>query len=127
MYIIAKYLRKIILILPLLVVFDLGKLIGILLYISTKKRRVAFRNLKLAFPEKSGKEINLILKKSFINFGLNIIGILIGPRIYENVVIKGEENIGDDGGVFVTIHAGNWELAISQFSRNHDFAILVDK
>ena len=127
MYIIAKYLRKIILRLPLLVVFDFGRLIGILFYINTKKRRVAFRNLKLAFPEKSGKEINLILKKSFINFGLNIIGILIGPRIYENVVIKGEENIGDDGGVFVSIHAGNWELAISQFSRNHNFAILVDK
>ncbi|MCK5393481.1 MAG: hypothetical protein KAI91_04025, partial [Candidatus Omnitrophica bacterium] len=61
MYIIAKYLRKIILRLPLLVVFDLGRLIGILFYINTKKRRVAFRNLKLAFPEKSGKEINLIL------------------------------------------------------------------
>ncbi len=127
MYIIAKYLREIVLRLPLPVVFYLGKLIGILYYINPKKRRVSFRNLKLAFPEKSGKEINLITKKCFMNFGLNIVEILIVPRIYKNVVIKGEENIGDDGGIFVSIHAGNWELAISQFGRNHNFAVLVAK
>ena len=50
MYYFAKILRKILLKLPLAIIFLLGVLLGLFLYGNNKKRRIAFRNIKLAFP-----------------------------------------------------------------------------
>jgi len=111
--------------LPLPAVFALGRLIGAVFYFNGKKRRVAFKNIKSAFPEKDRRQIQSILKRSFYNFGLSIVESLIGPRIYKYSKIKGEENILPEGGIFVGIHAGNWEAAISSFARKYNFAALA--
>jgi lauroyl/myristoyl acyltransferase/mitochondrial fission protein ELM1 len=110
---------------PLWVAYFLGRLIGLFLYWHPRKRRVAFRNIKSAFPQKSSSELFLILKKSFHYMALNIIENLIAPRIYPYVTIKGEENIVSPKGIFVGIHAGNWETAISLFAHSQRFAVFA--
>ncbi|MBU1113078.1 MAG: mitochondrial fission ELM1 family protein [Candidatus Omnitrophica bacterium] len=110
---------------PFWVIYALAKFIGLIFYYHRRKRRVAFRNIKLAFPEKSYQELHAILKRSFHYLVLDVIENLIAPRIYPFVTIKGEENITPDGGIFVGIHAGNWETAISLFAHRRTFAIFA--
>ncbi|MCF7907755.1 MAG: mitochondrial fission ELM1 family protein [Candidatus Omnitrophica bacterium] len=125
MYRFCKQLQKILLKTPLWIIWFLGKTIGLGFYYHPRKRRVAFRNIKLAFPEKSYSEVHSILKRSFCYLALDVIENLIASRIYPYVTIKGEENLTADGGIFVGIHAGNWETAISLFAHKHTFAVFA--
>jgi len=92
-----------------------------------KKRRVGFKNLKLAFPEKSAPELNRILKKSFVNFGLSLVETLILPRVFPLLAMKGFEKIPPAGGLIVGIHEGNWELNCSYFAKQRGFAVLAKR
>lgn len=125
MYRFCKLLQRLLLKTPLWVVWILGKTIGYGFYYHSRKRRVAFRNIKFAFPEKSYSEIHAILKRSFCYLALDVIENMIASRIYPYVTIKGEENLTPDGGIFVGIHAGNWETAISLFAHKHTFAVFA--
>jgi len=125
MYRFCKFLQKMLLKAPLWIISALGTAIGLIFYYHTRKRRVAFRNIKFAFPEKSYSELHAILRRSFRYLALDVIENLIAHRIYPYVTIKGEENLTADGGVFVGIHAGNWETAISLFAHRHTFAIFA--
>ena len=69
--------------------FQVGGLF--LFYIDRRKREVGFRNIKLAFPHKSYKEIVSILRKSFLNFGMNIGEILLYSPRTEKVVFEEED------------------------------------
>lgn len=125
MYYLLKFLRKVLLKAPLWICFLLGRTIGLFFYLNGKKRMVAFKNIRLAFPRKKDSEIKLILRKSFDNFGLSLIESLIAPRIYKNIKIEGDENIGSDGGICIGIHAGNWEVASFVFAHKHNLAVLT--
>jgi len=125
MYRFCKILQRLLLKTPLWIVWLLGKTIGYGFYYHSRKRRVAFRNIKFAFPEKSYSEVHAILKKSFCYLALDVIENMIASRIYPYVTIKGEENLTSDGGIFVGIHAGNWETAISLFAHKHTFAVFA--
>ncbi len=122
-----RILRKTLLELPLPICYFLGKVVGWFFYINGKKRRVAFRNIKSAFPDKSGKEVRAILKRSFMNFGLTVIETLIAPRIYKYLTVTEKEKSYPGGGVFVGIHAGNWEIAVSYWAQKHNFAVLAQQ
>src|SRR3989338_8646985 len=100
MYNFCKFLQRILFKAPFWVIHFLGKFIGLVFYWHPRKRRVAFRNIKMAFPQKSYQELLSILKKSFHYLALDVIENLIAPRIYPFVTIKGEENITPDGGIF---------------------------
>jgi len=127
MYYLAKLIRKALLKLPLEFSLFIAKLIGLFIYFNRRKRRVSFRNIKAAFPEKTSREIKSILKKSFSYFGLTVVEQLIISRIYENVIVKESQEKYSDGGVFVGIHAGNWELAISCWAQRHKFAVFAQE
>ncbi|MCK4912204.1 MAG: mitochondrial fission ELM1 family protein [Candidatus Omnitrophica bacterium] len=127
MYSLAKLIRKALLKLPLGFSLFLAKAIGLFIYLNGRKRKVAFRNLKAAFPEKTSRQVHSILRKSFNNFGLTIIEQLIISRIYENVTIKEKEGEYPGGGIFVGIHAGNWELSMSCWAQRHKFAAYVQQ
>lgn len=127
MYYLAKFVRSVLLRLPLWMILIFGKTIGLFMYLSVKKRRVAFKNVKSAFPAKSRKEILSILRRSFSGFGLAILEGLIYPRIHKNIEVRGDENIGLKGGIFVGIHSGNWEVAISVFAHRHKLAVFVQE
>ncbi len=106
----AMIVQKILAKLPLFLVFLLGKLIGNILYLDRKKREVAYKNVKSVFPAKSNREINRIVKNSFVNLGLGVLESLIADRIFPYVELKGAKDIAQDGGILVAIHEGSWEL-----------------
>ncbi len=126
MYYLIKFLRAILLCLPLPLLYLLGKVIGFFIYLNAKKRRLAFRNIKLAFPLKTTPQIHAILRKSFSNFGLAVIESLVAPKIYKFIEIRGRENVESaKGGIMLGIHAGSWEVTNSALAHEYDFAVLV--
>ncbi len=127
MYYLAKLVRKALLKFPLGVSLFLARAIGLFFYLNGRKRKVAFRNIKAAFPDKTNRQIHSILRKSFNHFGLTVIEQLIISRIYENVSVKEKEDKYPGGGIFVGIHAGNWELAISCWAHRHKFAVFAQQ
>ncbi|MBU1121865.1 MAG: mitochondrial fission ELM1 family protein [Candidatus Omnitrophica bacterium] len=113
---------------PLWLCFLLGKALGIIFYLNGKKRRTAFKNIKMAFPEKGTDQIHKILRWSFRNLGLSIIEIIIAPRLTNYVQINGKENINtSEGGILVGIHEGNYELVNTVFTKDYKLAVLVKK
>ena len=127
MYYLAKLIRKALLKLPLGVSLFLARAIGLCFYLNGRKRRVAFRNIKAAFPDKTNRQTHSILRKSFSHFGLTVVEQLIISRIYDNVTLKEKEGKYPGGGVFVGIHAGNWELATSYWAQRHKLAVLAQQ
>ncbi|MCP4652679.1 MAG: hypothetical protein GY858_04775 [Candidatus Omnitrophica bacterium] len=111
---------------PLVPALLLGRVIGFILYLNPKRRRLAFKNIKSAFPEKSNGELYCIIRKSFDNLGLSIIEGLIAPRIFKYVQMRGLENVAQ-GGVVVGLHEGSWELYNSSIAQNADYAVLAKK
>ncbi len=70
-------LLKILSILPQRLQYFLGRLLGIIFFMSFKKRREISRwNLKKCFPNKNETEINSILKQSFIRLGESLFEFL---------------------------------------------------
>ncbi len=126
-YQLLKLIRLILLRLPLGAALLAARLIGLFFYCNGRKRGVAFRNIKSAFPDKTKREIDSILKKSFNHFGLTVIESLIIPRIYEYINLDQKTNLYPGGGIFVGIHAGNWELAISCWAQRHKFAVFAQQ
>ena len=110
MYNTAKIIQKILSKTPLFLIFFLGKIIGIFLYLNRKKREIAYKNIKSVFPTKTNREINKIVRQSFQGLGLGVLESLIAYRIFPYVELKGTENIAKDGGILVAIHEGSWEL-----------------
>lgn len=122
MYYLARFIRWLLLKLPLPAVYGVGKMLGWVFYANRRRRRTAFKNLKTAFPEKSSEEVLAIIKRSFGNFALSIVESLIFPRIPDAVKIEGADKIGPEGGILVAVHAGSWEINNFAFARQRKFA-----
>ena len=79
--------------------FSLGKVFGKLLYkYWHKRRKIAFINLKLCFPEYTDTKIKQILKKHFESLGIGIFELansifLSEKKIQKNFQIAGLENL----------------------------------
>ncbi|MCM8756535.1 MAG: mitochondrial fission ELM1 family protein [Candidatus Omnitrophica bacterium] len=135
MYSLIKITIRILKILPLGLLVFLGRVIGVLFYcFSSKKRFTAYRNLKLAFPYKSSKEIFLIIKRSFTNFGIMIMENLAFEKFIDRdrelIYVKGIDEFFEDikgGHILLGIHAGNWEFFNAFFAKKYRYAILVKK
>ncbi|MCM8786624.1 MAG: mitochondrial fission ELM1 family protein [Candidatus Omnitrophica bacterium] len=110
MYKLVKNLQKIFLKLPLIVLYYFGVICGLLMYYFDRKKRViAFKNIKMAFPEKSNKKLQVILRKSFINFSLSIIESFVAKKVFKFVEIYGIQNL-KEAGILIGVHEGSWEL-----------------
>ncbi len=105
--------------------FQVGGLF--LFYIDRRKREVGFRNIKLAFPHKSYKEIVSILRKSFLNFGMNIGEILFYSPRAEKVVFEEEDFLSKENGIIVGIHEGNWEVCDFFLAQRCKYAVLAKR
>ena len=106
--------------LPIKFVRKLSKLAGLFLYyIIPIRKKVAFSNLLLCFPEKNNDEIREILKGTYKNLAAVIFEILYMPAInssnvdkfvkyYDHEVI--ENALAKNSGViFASAHMANWE------------------
>ncbi len=91
-------------------------------YVSVKKRRVVYGNLKTVFaPCKSPVEIRAITKKVFVNYCQSFVEILCLPKMqrlgFEHFVGLENREIAlralskGKGLILLAVHTGNWELA----------------
>ena len=84
------------------------------------RRRVALRNLRDSFPEKSSEELQSILRGSYRNFGIVTVEFLrlgsdAGKKASSELIINGSEHLdkiwqNKSGSVLAAGHIGNWEL-----------------
>jgi lauroyl/myristoyl acyltransferase/mitochondrial fission protein ELM1 len=125
MYHFLNLIRNVLMQLPLPFLYWCGNAIGLVLYLNPKKKRIAFGNLKSAFPRKANREIYGILRKNFANLGVTILETLIASRLYAGVDIRGKDNVDASGGIFIGIHSGSWEVINMAFSRAYTYALLV--
>ncbi|MCF7870860.1 MAG: mitochondrial fission ELM1 family protein [Candidatus Omnitrophica bacterium] len=124
MYFAAKLIQEIFYRLPLGVLKIFAKVLSLLFFSNIRKRKTAYRNLKMAFPDKTYPEIISILKGSYYNFSLSLVETLIADRIYPYIQLKGEHYFNGPG-VCIGIHAGSWELANFIFAQKYKFAVLA--
>lgn len=106
-------------ILPTKTASDLGANIGKILYkIMEKRNKIARINLKIAFPEKTENEREIILKNMWIHWGRFFAEMPHGENLYKTARTKGIETLKklhqEKKGCFVcSAHLGNWEPAVS--------------
>jgi KDO2-lipid IV(A) lauroyltransferase len=100
----------------------IGISLGMLAYaLYPRLRRVGRRNLDLAFPEKSWKEKNKILRGVYVNLGRLLAEFCLFPRytrenvsqvaVYEDFENFAEAQSRGRGVVFLTAHLGGWEVS----------------
>lgn len=97
--------------LPFKLQLAMGRVLGRLIFkMASKRKHVAFTNLKLCFPEKSEQELQQILKKNFENTGIALFETGMGwwwPnwRVARKVKVTGAHHItsaqADDNGVLL--------------------------
>jgi Kdo2-lipid IVA lauroyltransferase/acyltransferase len=124
----GKLLALLITLLPSRARMALGTAIGILWFDILRVRRgVAVGNVRLAYPEKSEKEVVSIARSSLRSMGKTIVeyGLIsffqskIAPR---NFTFENEENLKEamaqgKGVIMLTLHLGNGDLATAELSR----------
>jgi Kdo2-lipid IVA lauroyltransferase/acyltransferase len=101
--------------------FLAGALAQLLRLALPRWRRIARRNLELAYPEKSEQERKAILRGAFANIGRILLALARSPRLTEANIGKwisyeGFEHFvrakeAGKGVLFLTAHLGNWELS----------------
>ncbi len=120
-YLLYRTIGFLIALLPLGVAIRIGRLIGVCgCFIAGSYRRIALRNLAIAFPEKSADELRSLARMHFATlignlFAAEKIGRMPRDRIESLVKIEGREIIEDliakkRGIVSLVSHIGNWEL-----------------
>lgn len=125
MHKIIKLIQGLLLKAPLGVCFFVGRALGIFFYLNPRKRKIAFKNIKSAFPDQENRKLTVILRKSFVNFGISIIESLIADRLADKVRIEGSQFVSPGGGIFIGIHSGSWELINMAFGRKYKYALLA--
>lgn len=116
-----RLVKKILLFFPVKSRFRFAEVLGLLAYYIIKKRRnLTFRNLKIAFPEKSDREIKEIAKKSYKIVAKNIFIPLFLDELIEKKYIELENSeLADqlynkgNGLILTTLHMGGFEAGFS--------------
>ncbi|NQV04501.1 MAG: hypothetical protein HQ532_03285, partial [Candidatus Omnitrophica bacterium] len=121
-FITVKLVSVLFLVIPLRLALWVGRRMGDLAYfLNSKRRSIAYANLKSAFPEKNAQEIKKILKAHYKNLGMSIVELLklpvMGKRYLERYIrVEGLDRIKEarDNGKGVILlggHFGNWEIS----------------
>jgi KDO2-lipid IV(A) lauroyltransferase len=96
-----------------------------LYFLDDRHRRIARRNLTIAFPEKDPNEIEKVVRLAFRNLGrvaaeFFIISRLKKENLHQYLIYEGLENFfraqeKGKGVLFLTAHFGNWEWMAAGF------------
>jgi len=109
--------------LPLGLALRAGKMLGLFMYhFHPKRKRIAYANLKAAFSkEKRPCELKAILRRTYQNYGQNIIEMLRMPKVDNHylerfITLTGRANFDEAvakkrGVILLTNHFGSWELS----------------
>ena len=128
LFILLKIKSKIFCLLPRKLSLFIGKVLGLFLYYLVPiRKRVALINLKTAFPSKKHKELNDILKKCYIHFGILVSEFLRLPKL-NKTKISNMINLDshtkklldkNNPSIIMTGHFGNWELFLPLLGYNN--------
>ena len=134
-YLLALALLAVLGRLPLPLVFRLGGLLGLAAWaVLPGYRRLARRNLRIAFGDRFGeKEIRSLVRRHFQTLGANLLSVPRLARLPEKAVHERVKMTGFDGlraaldrgkGVVMAInHIGNWELYAQLIGRVRDVPV----
>ncbi|MBI4115564.1 MAG: mitochondrial fission ELM1 family protein [Candidatus Omnitrophica bacterium] len=123
--------------LPLNVALALGSVVGGLTCFLSGRRRVAYSNLKSAFPESTPKERKRWAREMYRHMGMTGVEIMRFPIVRKEyadryVTYHGyKENylkhrMSGKGVILLTLHMGNWELSqIIEGLRERPMAVLT--
>lgn len=120
-YVLAQLFAFPIRLLPHRVALGMGAGLGYFAYYLVPiRKQVALRNIAAAFPEKPSQEVRRIGRRTYCNFGQNIVEFIRIPKMDEafyarHIQVNGGERLeaagrGGRGAVCVSGHFGNWEL-----------------
>ena len=106
-------------------IFCFERFARLLYVLDDRHRRIALRNLALAFPEKKAEERKRIARSAFGNMGRVSAEFTYTPRLTEGILesfiyYQGLENFSrayqkGKGVLFLTAHFGNWEWMAAGF------------
>lgn len=117
---------------------SLGKAVGLLLLIISKKRRmITYENIRYAFPEKSVEERYSIVRAAYENLGITLVELLAFPTyssmaLEQLISVKNSHFLTEqykkgESMLLLSGHYGNWELLAFGVAAilNIPFAIVV--
>ena len=121
-FIVVKFVSVLFLVIPLRIALCIGRRMGDLAYfLNSRRRSIAYANLKSAFPEKNAHEIKKILKAHYKNLGMSVVELLklpvMGKRYLERYIeVEGLDRIKEardkgKGVILLGGHFGNWEIS----------------
>jgi KDO2-lipid IV(A) lauroyltransferase len=121
LYVLFLILEKIVPLFPLGFIQRLARLKGLFFYhFIPIRKKVAYKNLKLAFPEKSDSEINSVIRGAYMNVMTVIFEFFYLPRLHgkkllrllnpDDLALINEKLKEGKGLVIISAHFGNWEL-----------------
>jgi len=120
-FIIVKILGFLLCLIPLGLALWIGRRGGDFVYlVNSKRRSIAYANLKSAFPEKRASEIKGILRSHFGNLGMSVMELLrlplmAGRYLDSQVTVENADRIKaaldrGKGIILLAAHFGNWEV-----------------
>jgi KDO2-lipid IV(A) lauroyltransferase len=120
-YVLFLILKKIIPLFPLQFIQKIAILKGIFFYYFIPiRKKTAYNNLKIAFPEKTDSEIYKIIKGCYINVLTVIAEFFYFPKLNDDKILKMVKISNADifqrllkkgkGLIIISAHFGNWEL-----------------
>lgn len=110
-------------------IFCAKKIGTIVSIIYPKRKKVAFKNLKIAFPDKSFKEIEYLIKKTYQHYMVLIIDFLRQKNINRLKIIIDSNTkrilSSNQGLIMMTAHIGNWEMIIPVLNKYKKTSAIV--
>lgn len=108
----------------------------VLFYFVPIRKRQVLQNITLSFPEKSGKEVHAIARKTYKTFTKVFVDMFFISKMpdleIEKMLIYDKEMIDKTlakgrGLVLLSAHFGNWELSALAFAKKYTVALIVAK
>ncbi len=119
--------------LPLRFLFSLGQFLGLLAwFVSGKYRRLAQRNLRIAFPAETAGNLRALSRQHFQRLGANLLcsvklGTMPLAEVAERVTLENADALhaplrAGRGVVLALSHFGSWELFAQIFTHHFGYA-----
>ncbi len=114
----------------------MASLVGLFLWATPNFRRIVLANLRIAFPDKTERELRAIARENANQTPLTVLELFwfsMHPKALDSLVDFPEKCLeltrrmgsGGKGAMWLVSHFGNWEVAGLKFERYSEFPLAV--